>query len=213
VLWPFFNWIDDRDKKYREWEAPYPFVVIARGPGKTTTRVLPLFGRSHNDIYESDFYLWPLYKYNHLHSGVLDQERTRILFYLFVDVTDKNTETGDARRRVDLLPLFSWHRDFNGNRRLQILAPIEPVLPGSSGIERNWSPLWSLWRAENNPGTGAASRSLLWNFYRYDTAPGTKKCSLFFGLFQYHSNAESKQLRLFYIPLVKMHQPAGPPAK
>jgi hypothetical protein len=213
VLWPFFNWIDDREKKYREWEGPYPFVVIARGPGKTTTRVLPLFGRSHNDTFESDFYLWPLYKYNHLHGGALDQERTRILFYLFVDLTEKNTGTGRVKRRVDLLPLFTWHRDFNGNRRLQILAPIEPVLPGSSGVERNWSPLWSLWRAENNPKTGVASKSLLWNLYRYDTTPSTKKCSLLFGLFQYQSNAESKKLRLLYIPLVKTHQPAGHPAK
>ena len=213
VLWPFFNWIDDREKKYREWEGPCPFVVVARGPGKTTTRVLPLFGRSHNDTFESDFYLWPLYKYNHLHAGALEQERTRILFYLFVDLTEKNTETGRARRRVDLLPLFTWHRDFDGNRRLQILAPIEPVLPGNRGVERNWSPLWSLWRAEDNPGTGAASQSLLWNLYRHDTKPGAKKCSLLFGLFQYQSNAESKQLRLLYIPLVKMHQPAGRPAK
>ena len=97
MLWPFFNWIDDREKKYREWEGPYPFVVVARGPGKTTTRVLPLFGRSHNDTFESDFYLWPLYKYNRLHAGALDQERTRILFYLFVDATEKNTETGKAQ--------------------------------------------------------------------------------------------------------------------
>jgi hypothetical protein len=70
-----------------------------------------------------------------------------------------------------------------------------------------------LWRAEGNPGTGAASQSLLWNFYRYDTKPGARKCSLLFGLFQYQSNAESKKLRLLYIPLVKMHQPAGNPAK
>jgi hypothetical protein len=213
VLWPIFNWIDDRERRYREWEGPWPFVVIARGPGKTTTRVLPLFGRSHSDTLESDFYLWPIYKYNHFRGGALEQARTRILFYFFVDLTEKNTGTGRARRRVDLLPLFTWHRDFDGNRRLQILAPIEPVLPGSSGVERNWSPLWSLWRAESNPGTGAASQSLLWNLYRYDTRPGAKKCSLLFGLFQYQSNAESKAMRLFYIPLVQMRQPAGPPAK
>ncbi len=213
VLWPFFNWIDDREKKYREWEGPWPFVVIARGPGKTTTRVLPLFGRSHNDTLESDFYLWPVYKHNRLHAGALDQERTRLLFFLFGDLVEKNIETGRARRRVDLLPLFTWHRDFDGNSRLQIFAPIEPVLPGSGGLERNWSPLWSLWRAEDNPGTGATSQLLLWNLYRYDTKAGAKKCSLLFGLFQYQSNAESKKLRLLYIPVVKTHPLAGHPAK
>lgn len=154
-----------------------------------------------------------MYKYNRLHAGALDQERTRLLFFLFGDLVEKNIETGRARRRVDLLPLFTWHRDFDGNSRLQIFAPIEPVLPGSGGLERNWSPLWSLWRAEDNPGTGATSQSLLWNLYRYDTKAGAKKCSLLFGLFQYQSNAESKKLSLLYIPLVNTRQPAGHSAK
>ena len=51
--------------------------------------------------------------------------------------------------------------------------------------------------------TGATSQSLLWNFYRCDTAPASKKCSLIFGLFQYQSDSEGKSVRLFYIPVVK----------
>jgi hypothetical protein len=212
-LWPFFTWIDDREKKYHEWEGPYPFVVIARGEGKTTTRVWPLFGQAHSDILESDFYLWPLYKYNRLHTNVLDRERTRILFYLFADTTEKNIETKAGRKRVDLWPLFAWHRDFNGNSRLQVLALIEPMLPGNSGIERNWSPLWSLWRSENNPKTGASSQSLLWNFYRRDTTPAYKKCSLLFGLFQYQSGTETKSVCLFHVPVFERHRQADRPAK
>ena len=46
VLWPFFNKIDDRDKKYREWDAPWPFIEFAHGEGKTTHRVWPFFSRS-----------------------------------------------------------------------------------------------------------------------------------------------------------------------
>ncbi|MGA2786245.1 MAG: hypothetical protein ABSF60_01835 [Verrucomicrobiota bacterium] len=209
VLWPFFTWIDDREKKYHEWEGPWPFVVVARGEGKTTTRVFPLFSRAHNDTYEDDFYLWPLYKYKRLHAEPLDRERTRILFYLFSSVTEKNTETGTEQKRVDFWPLFTWHREFNGSSRLQILALVESALPNNTGIERNWSPLWSLWRSENNPRAGAASQSLLWNLYRRDTTPDSKKCSLLFGLFQYQSDSEMKKLRLFYIPMLKWHAPAG----
>src|SRR5204862_291722 len=29
VIWPFFSKIDDRERKYQEWQAPWPFVVIA----------------------------------------------------------------------------------------------------------------------------------------------------------------------------------------
>ncbi len=203
VLWPFFTWVDDRGEKYHEWEGPYPFVVVARGAGKTTTRVWPLFSQSHNDTLESDYYLWPLYRYDHLHAETLDDRRTRILFYLFVNVSEKNLETAALRHRVDMWPLFTYHRDFDGDRRLQILAPIEPMLPGNRGVECNWSPLWSLWRSEGSTRLGTTSQSLLWNFYRHDTAPASQKCSLVFGLFQYQSDSKGKCLRLFYIPVVQ----------
>jgi hypothetical protein len=203
VLWPFFTWIDEREKKYREWDGPWPLVVVARGEGKTTTRFFPLFSQARSTNLTSNFYLWPVYKYNRVHSGPLDRDRTRILFFLYSGVSEKNTETGQARERTDLWPLFSRRRDFNGNWRLQLLAPLEPVLPNSKSVERNWSPLWSLWRAEKNPRTGDASQSLLWNLYRRETSGPTRKCSLLFGLFQYQSGPETRRWRLFYIPLSK----------
>ena len=208
VLWPFFTSIDDRGEKYQEWEGPYPFVVVARGEGKTVTRVWPLFSRAHNDTLESDYYLWPVYQYDRLHSAALDYRRTRILFYLFANVTEENVDTGAQRRRVALWPLFDYHRDFNGNHRLQILAPIEPILPNNRGVERNWSPLWSVWWSENNLKSGATSQSLLWNFYRRAAAPTSKKYSCVFGLFQYQSGPEGKRLRLFYVLVVKTKSPS-----
>jgi len=132
-----------------------------------------------------------------------DRDRTRILYFLFSDLTEKNTETGSALHRTDFWPLFTRRRDFNGNSRLQILAPFEPVLPNNKSVERNWSPLWSLWRSEHNPTIGSASQSLLWNLYRHETTATTRKCSLLFGLFQYSSEAEAKRFRLFYIPFGK----------
>ncbi|MGH7980474.1 MAG: hypothetical protein ACREE6_13945, partial [Limisphaerales bacterium] len=104
-----------------------------------------------------------------------------------------------------LWPFLVYHRDFDGSSRLQLLAIAESFFPDSPGIERNWSPLWSIWRSEKNPSGGASSQSFLWNLYRRDTAPGRKKISCFFGLYQYQINAEGKELRLFYIPVVKRH--------
>ena len=218
VIWPFFNYVNDRDKQYHEWDAPWPLIVFARGEGKTTSRVWPFFSQAHSPKIESDFYLWPVYKYNHVHSEPLDHRRTRICFWLFSDGTDKNTETGAARRRVDFWPFYLHRRDFNGNSRLQILALLETFVPGSEGIERDYSPLWSLWRSEKNAQTGATSQSLLWNLYRRDAATGDKKCSLLFGLFQYRSGSEGKSMRVFYIPLGRTKASAqtgseGRPAK
>jgi len=199
--WPLGVTItDDRDRKYHEVDAPWPLIVFARGEGKTTSRVWPLFGHASNTNLESRIYLWPLYKYNRVQSAPLDRERTRVLLFVYSDVKEKNTETGKASGRVDLWPLFAHRRRLDGSTRLQVLALLEPILPTNKSIERDWSPVWALWRSENNATNRATSQSLLWNLYRRDTTATTKKCSLLFGLFQYSSKPEGKRWRLFYVP-------------
>lgn len=201
-LWPLgYTYTEDREKKYREWGAPWPLIEFARGEGKTLNRIWPFFSQGKTATVESDFYLWPLYKYNRLTSDPLDRERTRILFFLYSDLIERNTKAGTAMRRRDLWPLFTTRQDHNGNSRLQVLAPLEPLLPSNSGVETTYSPLWSIWRSEQNARSGASSQSFLWNLYRRDTSPTRKKCSLLFGLFHYQSGPEGKRWRLFYIPL------------
>jgi hypothetical protein len=209
VIWPFFSHITDREKKYTEWQTPWPLVDFAHGEGKTTRRVWPFFSRSHNQYVESDWYLWPVYKFNRVHSEALDRSRMRILLFLYSDTIQKNTETQAYQRRRDFWPLFTHRHDYNGNERLQIFAPLEPILPASKSIDRDYSPVWSVWRSEKNGKTGATSQSLLWNLYRHQVAPDSKKCSLLFGLFQYQSSAETRCVRLFYIPVIKT-KPATP---
>jgi len=202
VIWPFFSHVTDREKKYNEWQLPWPFVIFARGEGKTENRVFPFYSHAESAHMESAFYLWPIYKYNHYHEGALDWARTRILFFLYSDTVQKNLGTGQAQRRIDFLPFYTHKRDYNGSTRLQIFTVLEPFLPNSKSIERNYSQIWSVWRSENNTKTAASSQSLLWNLYRNDQTPESKKCSLLFGLLQYQSNPGGKRLRLFYIPVV-----------
>lgn len=211
-LWPFGLTItDDREKQYREVGAPWPLIVFARGEGKSVSRVWPFISQAKTDALQSDFFLWPLYKYNRLQVGELDRDRIRLLFFLYSEVNEQNIESGKTQARTDLWPLFTWRRDFDGRSRLQILAPLEPVLPNSKSIERNWSPLWSLWRAEQNPQTATASQSLLWNLYRRESTPTAKKCSLLFGLFQYQSGTATRRWRVFHLPFGRV-EAAGPPA-
>lgn len=192
-----FTKIVDREKDYREWGAPWPLVTFARGPGKTANRVWPFFGFAKNATLQSDFVAWPIYKYNRIQSEPLDRERMRILFFLYSDKTEKNTATGAFRRRQDFWPLFTARRDLDGNKRLQILAPMEPFFPGNESIERLYSPIWSLWRDEKNAKTGASSQSLLWNLYRRDQSKAEKKVSFLFGLFQYRAAEDGKHLSCF----------------
>ena len=99
---------------------------------------------------------------------------------------EKNRETAATLRRVDFWPFFTWRRDMEQKERLQALALLEPFFPSNRSIERDYSQLWSFWRAEKNGETGAASQSLLWNLYRRESGPGeqknTRSCSGFFSI-------------------------------
>ena len=199
-LWPLFTSTEDRERKYHEWGAPWPLVVFTRGEGKTCNRLWPLYSRAHNATLESGFWFWPLYKYNRVHSPPLEEERTRILLFLYSALTDRNSVSGAVMRRTDLWPFLTARRDFDGNQRWQALALLEAFLPTNKKVEEIYSPLWALWRSERNARTGASSQSLFWNLYRCDTTPTNRKCSLLFGLFQYQSGPEGKRWRWFHLP-------------
>lgn len=211
--WPLgVTYTDDRSKKYWELGIPWPLIVFARGEGKTTTRIWPLFGKAHSATLESAFVLWPLYKYNRINSEPLDRERTRLFFYLYSDTIEKNTETGQAKRRLDTWPLFSYRRDWDGSERWQALALLEPFFPTSKSIARDYSHVWSLWREERNAATGAHSQSLLWNLYRHDqivttntpagstTSVTNRKSSMLFGLVRWKVTPEGRKAKWFYLP-------------
>jgi hypothetical protein len=198
VIWPFFSWIEDRQRGYHEWQGPWPFVIFTRGEGKHTDRVWPIFSQSHDAKQESDSYLWPVYQYRGFHTDLIETKRRRVAFYLYESTVEHNLQTGTYKKRLDMWPFFEWHKDVHGSTRLQVFAPVEPALNDQRGIERNWSPLWTVWRAQNNATNGCSSRSLLWNLYRSDTTPTSKKSSLMFGLFRYVKDGATNRLQCFY---------------
>lgn len=190
----------DREKKYEEWETPWPLYEFANGEGKYGRRYFPFYSISTNKMLVDKWYCWPVYKYNRIDSPPLYRERTRICFFLYSDTRMRSTETGRELRRKDLWPFFLYRHELNGNERLQVLALIEPFFPLNPGIARDYGPFYSIWRAEKNPTTQAQSQSLFWNLYRRESAPGTKKISLLFGLFQYESSPSGSRWRVCYIP-------------
>lgn len=196
-LWPFFTFTDDRERKYREWGAPWPLVAFARGEGKHMNRVWPFYSHATNAILTSDFLLWPLYKYNRAQAEPLDRERTRFLLFLYSELSEKNTITGEAKTRTDLWPLFTARKELDGRERFQLFAPLEPLIPNNKSIERNWSPVWSVFRYEKNPRTGTESHSLLWNLLRCDTSPTNSHASFLFGIAKCDSDADGAKWRWF----------------
>lgn len=200
LLWPFFTITDDRQKQYREWDIPWPFVVTARGPGKTGNRVWPFFSRFSNTNLESGFILWPIYKYNAYRTALSERERHRAFFFLYSQWQETQLGTGKTRGRADLWPLFCSRKDFNGHRQYQVLAVLEPFWPHNRPIQRNFSPLWAIWRSEYNPESQKSSQSFLWNLARWEKTRENRRGSFLFGLVRYRTTPDGARWRLFYLP-------------
>jgi hypothetical protein len=200
----------DREAKYEEWDAPWPLVEFAKGEGKKTRRVFPFFSESQTRTAESDFYAWPIYKYNRTTAPPLNRERTRILLFLYSDLLEQNTTNNTTLRKRDFFPLFTWRKDHQNNTRLQVLSIIEPVLPGNKSIERIYEPLYAFYREEHNGVTGDNSRSVLWNLYRSEKRGEIRRQRAFFGLFQREKNADRTKWRIFFIPFTtRKHNTEG----
>ena len=211
VMWPFVSWTEDRGEKFHQWNAPWPLVGFAHGEGKTLKRVLPFFSVGHTKTLRAETYLWPLYRRRRLDTESFQRDRRQVAIFLYSDQTDRTVGTDKVSRRIEMWPFFHWTRDAEGRERLQALTVIEPFGRGT-GMRRNWAPLWSLWRAESNPSTGASSQSLLWNLYRRETTPERTKGSLLFGLVRYQKTSAGTRWRWFHRGPSLEAIPPEPPA-
>lgn len=197
-FWPFFNYVEDKKKGFRQSSLPWPLIGFtsgtregirlfpfyayfegARGGG----RVVPSFSDKRKEARENaakdsdGFILWPLYRYSSVALENHERKSKSILFFLYNDVKDEPTiEGGPSGRRIDSWPLFSYRRDEDGNRSFQLISLLKPLLSGVEGLERSYSPLWRFfeWRKYND---GRTFVSFLWNMFSMDSGQNTTKVS------------------------------------
>ena len=175
LLWPFFSYQHDRKRQFEQWEFPWPLFAIARGEGREVTRFLPFFTVERRvlreelmlkELVSSTFaVLFPLYSRTVDETSNSRAERNRILWWLYSDIRETGSD-GDTRR-VDSWPFFRYVRDREGRVTFQALALVEAFMPGNELIERNYSPLWSLYTYRRNVA-GDTVHSFLWNLVRHE---------------------------------------------
>ena len=143
--------------------------------------------------------------------------RDRILWYLYSDAREEGKD--GSTRRVDVWPLAHYERDREGAVTFRTLALLEAFLPANEWIERNYSPLWSLYTYRENPA-GDSVYSFFWNLLRheetqagrsievlgpllhYREAGADAEVSLLGGLVQYEVRQGERSVRLFGDPVI-----------
>jgi hypothetical protein len=241
-FWPFFNYVEDKKKGFTQLSAPWPFIGFTRGTRegnrffpfyanyigeRGSGRVVPFYSENKKEsraegYQDSDgFILWPLYRYSSVTLEDYRRDSKSVLLILYKDIKDEPIiEGGTGGRRIDLWPLFSYRRDKDGNRSLQIISLLEPLVFGVDGLERNYSRLWRFfeWRKYSD---GRTVTSFLWNTFRteyskestnvilqpiipifsYTRAVEGSKTHFFGGLFGYQNMGPKRKLKFLFLPI------------
>jgi hypothetical protein len=198
-FWPFFNYLEDKKKGFRQLSVPWPLIGFTRGTREGNRffpfyahflgergggRVVPFYSEDNKESSEKGyqdndgFILWPFYRYSSVTLEDYRRDSKSILFFLYKDIKDEPTiEGGTSGRRIDSWPLFSYRRDNEGNRSFQFISLLEPLVFGVDGLERNYSPLWRFfeWKKYSD---GRTVTSFLWNTFRTESSKKTTKVSL-----------------------------------
>lgn len=222
-LWPFFSRVVERDHGYVEWNLPFPFIMTASGEGRRAFRVWPLYGQDERKGSHSFFVLWPLYRFQEREAKGVAVTRRQVLLILYTDFLEERREEAASRGRRSLWPIFTYRWDDEGNASFQILSILEPLMPENRAIERNYSPLWGLYRYARN-ARGDSLHSLLWNLFRREAGEGHRRLellgplilaernaergrfSILRGLIGFGRDGEERYFKLLYIKLIRSRE-------
>jgi hypothetical protein len=217
IIWPFFSYVDDRKNNYTEWNFPWPLFSFTKGKQRHGYKALPLISDMTTGSKRTRNYLWPLYRIEEKQFSTLSQTRSRVLFFLFTNLVEREKESERLElHRTLFWPLFGYRHE-EGVSHFYTLALLEPIFQYSDGITRNWSPLWRIyqqkWDDQGNSVSSAlwnifwherSQKGLAWELfpflsYRHEPAV-LREWSILKGLIRVHNEGEKKRLHLFYLP-------------
>jgi hypothetical protein len=159
----------------REINCPWPIIQYRRGD-LDKFYLWPLCGWKQSANVYREFAFWP-FLWHERH--VTEKRRTyRYRVFPFL-ITEKSfpadpASTAVIGRHLKLWPLLRYSRG-NDSMNLRVLD----LWPNrrSSGADRNWAPLWTLYSRVRE--ADRAESELLWGLYRRRTAPEGNSLSLF----------------------------------
>ena len=159
---PFFR--HSTGKKGTENVYLWPFVQTATTKNEDKLYVWPLYGRRTTPDETKRFWLWPFVSQRHEQKAKADITHFRLFPFVYSE-SDRSVAavTNVTHRYVSVWPLVSYDRTKNETKRVRIpdLWPFRDTPP----IERNLSPLWTVYGYERTPM--GRENKILWGMARW----------------------------------------------
>ncbi|MEI7850466.1 MAG: hypothetical protein WCH86_01385 [Kiritimatiellales bacterium] len=201
VIPPFFRFTEG--EKQSRLFCPWPFVQKITSEPHSKFYLWPLWGE---DQYaagpnQRTFLLWPLLWSERTEEPKLLKTHRMALpfFYQGSSFLREEGVLPENQKKVSnywkIWPLMSWQREGDVSRfRMLEFWPIKDSAP----IERNWAPLWTLYKRTNNDGV--VRKDILWFAWHSESEPAAERTewSLLKGLLAYKKEADARSVRLLY---------------
>lgn len=220
LLWPFFSWGYDLDRKESEYNLPWPLVQIgdSENPKMRKRIFFPFWGEYETSTYSSRF-ITPLYfnvKKND-ESLKSDYHITAVIFWYFKrEYSYTHQYYGRSWRYFKLWPLVQSEWNDQGMFSINILS----LLPfrDTDGYEKLYQPFWTLFeyrrKADGEKHLGLILRTYyqVWNddFFKmkipvlisYESRnEGLKEFTVLLGAFGYEKDADGTYIKMAWIPI------------
>ena len=198
-LWPFFGYVD-RTEPYRYHATHYlwPFWVQGRGDDRRINRWAPFYSHSKLRGHEKTWVMWPLWRQAEWTDRALLHERKQFLYFVYHSTVQKSLSNPDAApaSKVHLWPFFSAWDNGAGHKQVQVLSPIEVFLPQNDRTRRLWSPLFAIYRYDEDE-SGETEHRLLWGLLKWSSNASTGTRTVSVGpLARYESSSAGKRMTL-----------------
>jgi hypothetical protein len=197
VIPPFFRFT--KGEKQDRLFCPWPFIQKINSELHNKFYIWPLWGEDQyaaGPIHRT-FLLWPLlWSEKTEDRGLLKTHRMALPFF-YQDFTVRNNDGADTKlsNYWKIWPLMSWQREGETSRfRMLEFWPLKNSAP----VERNWSPLWTLYKRTHTDGV--VRKDILWFAWHSerDSAEERSEWSLLKGALSYKRDGEKRSLRLLY---------------
>jgi len=222
IIWPIWGRRWEKTPKYEEHRILWPLWVQGRGEVRNVKRWAPFYSYSENKRlkYSKTWFLWPLIKQTNWEEHGVDIQQEQFLYFIFWHQEQRNHENQKfLASKTHFWPLYSHWDNGQGHKQLQMLSPFEVFFQDNKMVRDIYTPLFSLYRYDENCGT--IQQSFLFNWFYEKRTPNNdvtlrcgllldykntqkKKCfSIFKGLLEYKRVNDETSFKIFWLKLSK----------